>query len=140
MIKDSLKDIVRYITSNIGLNGLEVEARANRELDSLVKRYFRSSDFTSKEDNRDFLRLIRDLKKIREIYQKGKPFVKNQKRGKKKGSPKIIYSLLKFHLKEGETEKAKERAKGHLDHIKEVRSKRTYYRHLKKIRELGIQI
>jgi len=141
MIEDTIKHIIGFIKSNIGLEREDIEERANREIKNIVKRFFRQSILDiSKNESKEFLNLITELREIREVYQKGKSFVKNQEKGKKKGSPRIIYTILKHYIREGKTEKAKKEALKHLEYTMKAKSERTYYRHLKKIRELGIEI
>ncbi|MFO8019557.1 MAG: hypothetical protein R6U96_13100 [Promethearchaeia archaeon] len=140
MIENRIQEIIRFITLNIGLENEDKKRNAERELKSLITSYFRHSNPKSKEETIEFQKQIKKLQEIRKIYQKGKPFVKNSEKGVKKGSPYQIFSLLKYYLKEGNQSKAIEESKEHLAYIKSTKSKRTYYRHLKKIRKLGLKI
>jgi len=134
MIETIVKDIIEYI---IGHYGTE-----EHDFNRLIEYYFFVSKFNlpnedqTKQMRENFLK----IKEIREIYQKGKPFVKNQSKKQKKGINFRWYNFLQMKLDRNELEEAKKEAIKHLEFIKKYQSERTYYRHKKKIRALGIPI
>ena len=66
---------------------------------------------------------------------RGKSFVNNHTKGKKKGFNFRWYVLLENKIKqEGISEDVIKQAKRHLDFCKRLDSERTYYRHKKKVR------
>lgn len=87
-----------------------------------------------------FSTFVKEVKEIRQVYQKGKVFVNNQTKGSKKGFNFRWHQFLEWKVRDGKIEEAKKEAIDHLDKIKKWYSERTYYRHLKKIRELGIEV
>lgn len=137
-----LKLIVDFITSNIGYSKVDIEYHAGKDLTRMcewIKRFDKSLKSGWDEiEFQNFKDLLKRLIEIREIYQKGKSFVENYKKGHKKGFSESIFRNMKYYLKQ--PEKAKEIAIKHLEWIKKWKSERTYYRHKKIIRNMGISI
>jgi len=106
----------------------------------LVKWYFRLSRYTSLIGNESMREYLLELKEIKKSYQQGLPFAKNLTKGQKKGFNYRYEFLIKSLLKRGKKDEAIEYAISHLDWIKRSHSERTYYRHKKNIRNLGIEI
>jgi len=135
MIDIIIGNIIRYITSNIGLESEEIEERANKDLKTLINYYFKDTIHTTTEGSKYFLESIETLKTIRRVYQKGKPFVQNLSKGKRKHDNDRWYRVL-LDLSQRDKKEAKEFASKHLQHIKEFKSERTWYRHKKRIKEI----
>jgi len=131
MIDDIFEAIIDYIKQDIGMEKEEIEARAEDRLKNELKRNFRYIQYFTKDQSENLQEAILELKKIREIYQKGKIFVRNQTIGKKKGLLSRWYDIHKMS-------NDPEFSKKHLDFIKDCYSERTYYRHKKKLKELGL--
>jgi hypothetical protein len=141
MFKYLLSEIIEYVTDEIGLDESNIRERANRNLKQIIETYFLTTPYSNRKEQEEILSLLRELRQIRKVYRKGKPFVRNQVKGKSKGIiSNYIDSVLKRLVEKGEIEKAKQEAKDHLEGLKKIRSERTYYRHQKRIRELGIDI
>ena len=111
-----------------------------RAFGRLVKWYFKLSRYTSEIENETMREYLLELKEIKKSYHQGKPFVKNLTKGEKKGFNFRYAFMIESMLKRDQKEEATEYAEKHLDWIKEAHSERTYYRHKKKIRSLGIEI
>ena len=79
---------------------------------------------------------INKLKEVRKVYQEGLEFYKNKTKGFKKGYRELVFTILQDEIKRGNIDYAKERAKKHLDYIKEFKSERTFYRHKKILKEI----
>jgi len=100
--------------------------------------YFNKELFDTKV--KDFSNFFKEIKDIKHVYQKGMSFVHNNTRGKKKGFNFRYHQFLKIKIERGEIEEAQKDAIEHLNRIKKYNSERTYYRHKKRIRDLGIEI
>ena len=111
-----------------------------KEFSKLVKWFFKLSPSTILIQNESMREYLLELKEIKKSYYQGKPFVKNRTKGQKKGFNFRYAYLIESMLKRDNREEAIEYAKKHLIWIKESHSERTYYRHKKKIRSLGIEI
>ena len=106
----------------------------------LVKWYFKIAKYTIKIQNESMREYLLELKEIKKSYHQGKPFVKNRTKGEKKGFNFRYSYLIESMLKRDNKEEATEYAIKHLDWIKRSHSERTYYRHKKNIRLLGIEV
>jgi len=139
-----LDKIISYITYDIYMNEQEYRERSEKELKRIVEWVEKwSIDFKvgiSPYELRNFRKNINKLKEIRKVYQDGLPFFKNKTKGFKKGYRELLFTILRDEIKRGNINYAKERAIEHLEYIRKRKSERTYYRHLKVIRELGIEI
>jgi hypothetical protein len=118
MIDIIVEAITRFIQDDIS-----PDIRALSHLKQWFERY--------KMDTKEKYREIRKLIKIRQIYLKGKVFVHNQTKGKKKGLRHKLTTEGYYKLLD-EEERTKQ-----LEFVKLHYSERTYYRHKKILRELN---
>ena len=132
MIELFMGCIMEYLTDDI--------SPEERAFNKLVKWYFKMAKYTSSIENESMREYLLELKEIKKSYHQGKPFVKNLTKGQKKGFNFRYAYMIESMLKRDQKEEATEYAEKHLDWIKRAHSERTYYRHKKKIRSLGIKI
>ena len=141
---DLLDKIIEYITYDIWINKNEYNEVGEKDLKRIIY-WIKKYDITFKlgiddYDLEKFEKNIEKLKEIRTMYHQGLPFVKNKTKDHKKGDRNAVFMILGNMIKRGDLHDAKERAEKHLRYIKEWKSERTYYRHKKRIRELGLEI
>jgi len=106
----------------------------------LVKAYFKEAFYTNHIENETMREQLLKLQEVKKNYWKGLPFVKNLTKDQKKGLNYRWYIFLKKDLEREGMNIARQNALHHLEYIKRNYSERTYYRHKKKIRALGIEI
>lgn len=137
-----LELIVDFITSEMGYDKVDIEYHAGKDLARMcewIKRFDKSLKAGwDKDDFKEFKECLRKLIEIRDIYQKGRVFVENSKRGYKKGYRSFTLKYLHFYL--DKPKEAQKIAEKHLAWVRKWRSERTYYRHKKALREIGIEI
>lgn len=138
MIDSILEDISKYI-----LDEISSDLRAKTYLVSRIKSIFdiRTKLYPIEEKREMAFNISNEIKKfekIRKNYHQGKSFIKNKTKGKSKGYRDIIFSLLESYIRNNDLDNAKQKAKEHLEWVQKRRSERTYYRHKKRIKELGI--
>lgn len=130
--------LIGYILNYIS----EREERKKSSFKRLLKWVDRMTyDFSkTAEDWEDYRKMFIKLKEIRNIYQKGKSFVNNQTKGKKKQSTPINQHLaiLEFLLTHKGKNRAKEYIEKELKFFKDVYSERTYYRFKKEVKKLNL--
>jgi len=137
-----LELVVDFITADMGYSKVDIEYHAGKDLTRMcewIKRFdigFRGG--WSENDLEEFNDCLKKLIEIRDVYQKGRAFVENCKKGHKKGYRDFTLKHIKLYMKD--PKKAQEVAKEHLEWTKKWKSERTYYRHKKAIKEMGIEI
>ena len=132
MIEIFLSSVVDYLSDEFN--------EENKSFKNLVEWYFKLSKATVGIVNESARENLLELREIKKSYQQGKPFAKNLTKGQKKGFNYRYGYMIESMLKRGNVEEATEYAKNHLDWVKKAHSERTYYRHKKDIRALGIEI
>ena len=132
MIELFMGCIMEYLTDDI--------SPEERVFSKLVKWFFKLSPSTISIQNESMREYLLKLKEIKKSYHQGKPFVKNLTKGQKKGFNFRYAYLIESMLKRDNKEEAIDYAKRHLDWIKNSHSERTYYRHKKRIKLLGIEV
>ena len=132
MIDFVIEPIIQYITDEVG--------HEEAYFKNAVKWYFKTTQHTTKRGSEDMREYFIQIQNIREIYQKGKVFAINMTKGQKKGHNFRWNYFTKLYIDQGKIDKATEYAKEHLDWIKRNHSERTYFRHKKKIKALGISV
>lgn len=139
-----LNKIIEYITYDVWLNEDQYNEEGEKDLKyiiSWIKRYDISFKIGIEDyELKKFEKNIQKLREIREVYHQGLPFVRNKTKGYEKGFRNLVFTSLKDEIKRGNMDYAKERAIRHLKWVKKWKSERTYYRHKKIIKELGIEI
>jgi len=141
MIEYIVEEIIDYIKDEI-----QKEHKLNGRLLVEFKKVFDKENESNPQELIEmhletFLEFIKEIKKIRKVYQRGKSFVNNHTKGRKKGFNFRWFSILKSSVeREGITPKIVNNVREHLIFIRKYHSERTYYRHLKRVRELGILI
>lgn len=137
-----LELIVDFITSDMGYSKVDIEYHAGKDLTRMcewIKNFDKSlKSGWSKFEFEEFRECLKKVIEIRNIYQKGRPFVENCKKGHKKGYRNFTLKHIKLYM--NDLEKAQKVAKEHLEWTKKWKSERTYYRHKKAIKEIGIEI
>ena len=139
-----LNKIIEFITDDIWLTEAdknEGDAKRLGRITSWIEKY----DLSLKYDQDGFFleqykENIEKLKEIRDIYQRGVPFTKNNTKGYKKGTTNLSMQILEGYMKHRTIEENQESALRLLETVKRTRSERTFYRYKKKIKELGIEI
>ncbi len=132
MIEIFLSSVVDYLTDEF--------SEESESFKGLVEWYFKLSKATVGIVNESARENLLELQEIKKSYRQGKPFAKNLTKGQKKGFNYRYEFLIESMLKRDKRDEATEYAKKHLDWVKKAHSERTYYRHKKNIRALGIEI
>jgi len=133
MIETTLHYMIKFITHDIGLEKDVIEEHAEENIKRFLRLMFNHTKDISKFTSDAIQEYILELRKIRNVYQKGKSFVNNNTKGKKKGFLSRWYDIH-------EMSNDPEYSQKHLDWIKRNMSERTYYRHKKKLIELGLAV
>ena len=124
-MSDIIEKCIDFIIESYGWERKQIERHAGESL-------IRLCEFIKKTDNnykfgwsqfeyKRFKVQLQKLIEIREIYQKGEKFVRNSKRGQKKGRFDLDYQIIEAHLEANDLEKATNTAKKHLERIKRNR-------------------
>ncbi|MBY9005512.1 MAG: hypothetical protein KGD63_02015 [Candidatus Lokiarchaeota archaeon] len=118
------------------------ESSHERDLRAKMIKWFKIIIDKAIEPNiSQFNSFIKEFREIREIYQKGKSFVKNQTKGSKKGFNSRKWDfIIKFYINNGKLDLARTEALQHLMWVKRNYSKRTYFRHKAQIKSFGLEI
>lgn len=129
---------------DVWLNEADYKEKGKKQLKRITS-WIEKYDLTLKYDESKFYLKkykedIEELKKIRDIYQKGSLFIKNNTKGHKKGPTKLSMQILIGYMKYRTIEENQKSALRMLKEVKRTRSERTFYRYKKKIKELGIEI
>ena len=121
MIEIWMGNVMDYLKENIN-----EEKAFNR----LVRQYFRLSRSTILMENENMRNFLLKLREMKRIIDNGSIFVKNHTKGEKKGFLSRWYDHVEIM----------ENPEVHLDFVKNHYSERTYYRHKKKLKELGLEL
>ncbi len=132
MIEFVIEPITQYIMDEIG--------HEEYYFDLAVKWYFKITTSVSLLGSEEMREYFLKFREIRNVYKNGKSFVNNMTKGKEKGFSFRWYQVVENSLKVGRIKEANEFVKRHLEFVKKWKCERTYYRHLKKVRALGIKI
>lgn len=145
MIDIIIEEIIDYIKEDLGNEKRYLNNLANYINFDLKRLYPLRRKKYHEALSRDIVMyrdLIDQIKKIREIYQKGYPFVRNITKGEKKlfARNNMRLSTIKFCLSHDKKDEALELAKLDADYIRKYNSERSYYRFKKELKKLGLEI
>jgi hypothetical protein len=145
MIDIIIEEIIEYITEDLGNEKRKINRIVNTinwDLKRLYPLSRKKYHEVLSKDIEKYRELIEQIKGIRDVYQKGLPFVINRTKGKKKifTLRNMKLSSIEFYLSHNREEEALEIAKIDANHIREHYSERSYYRFKNDLKKLGIEI